>query len=492
MLTGSMAMAQTPPVLPDTDDLDFLYNLDRASARGGLRRVQLGVLPLLSTEGVNTRGLITGYADSFVDPRFHDPNMEGTFLFVSGEGLFGGDPTGHGDIFEQDDPARVHLGFARNFGDFYLGVYFGGSLVNAAGGRDDDMSTFPATDRDVLTGRMTAWDTHLAVLLGTAGMGFRLDFGLTGNPTINGLPAFNLSMADEDNLGHGTSTRMVQATPSLALTWGANMGQLLPWARVGFRFANNLTSEATNAAGVTETVLRWDSALEVAGGARFLLSDTTAVGGELWFNRVAQPNIQRTEPGQADTEWVGSIVIPAIPGHDSSDLSGWMGFGLMAYYLQTVEVGSTTFAFSPNVSAGMVTSLDSFSHTTTPAATPAEWEEIGYSLLTVATGVDLGTRWQATQRMALFTGMSVQLFDWTRWAETGTNTSVYGRTDNPEAGESVWAFRGIQVSDFNIGMTFTAAEAIVFGLGLNSFVNGLFGQANVDGPAVNFTVSAQF
>ena len=508
MLTGSMAWAQDVPE-PDFQHFRFV------DARDGLRRVQLGVVPTLSTEGLNTAGLFAGYADLFMDPRFHNPNMEGTFLFVGGEGLFGS-PAGvfaaaDAPVTAYDpevlyDPARIHLGFARNFGDFYLGVYFGGSFVNAVGmSWEGNALSYPNpaaghTSRD----RITLWDTNLAVLLGTAGMGFRLDLGLSNGGVFNDpdndrdYEGANFSFS-RDNPVTTTSGRANTVTPSLALTWGADMGQLLPWARVGFQFANRIDAETSGPGGNTELALRADSALEVAGGARFLLSDTTAVGGELWFNRVALPRMSISRTGHPDFEQIGGLL--QIWDDDDDwveilDTDGWMGFGLMGYYLQTVDFGGAALAFRPNVSVGMVRTLNNrtLSHDLEhdEANVPTEWEEIGYSWLTVATGIDLGAMWQATQRITLLTGVTVQLFDWTNQAEVGSNTDYAGNVVQAEAERSWWTFRGVQVSDFNIGMTFTAAEAIVFGLGLNSFVNGLFGQANVDGPSVNFTVSAQF
>ena len=51
------------------------------------------------------------------------------------------------------------------------------------------------------------------------------------------------------------------------------------------------------------------------------------------------------------------------------------------------------------------------------------------------------------------------------------------------------------MEDFNIGMTFTPTETIVIGLGLNSFIQGLFGTQALFAPAsfpdFDFTISAR-
>lgn len=77
----------------------------------------MGVIKIMYKEGVKNSGMIKGYEERFVDKRFKEKKMEGKLMFVRGEGIFGGENNGNGDIFEKEDKERVNMGFERNFGE---------------------------------------------------------------------------------------------------------------------------------------------------------------------------------------------------------------------------------------------------------------------------------------------------------------------------------------------------------------------------------------
>jgi len=464
MMASGMAWAQSWPFPGDPFDPDPDYRgFDTPARAGFLGRVRTDVVPgLLSTEGTNSAGRFTGAADAFMNPRFHNPEIEGTFLFMGGDlPLSGSSP-------------RVDLGFARNFGAFYLGAYFGGGLVNA-----DGFSWQEADGNGGMRFREALWDANLAVLIGIAGMGFRLDFGAV-NPTGDYLE-YNLRGSAEDDDYDAVGWLRAAAT-TLALTWGVDMGQLLPWARIGMRFANSegYTVDGSGApprpfppdsphVGPTEGETRTTSnaALEIAGGARFLLSDTSAVGGELWFNSTFRRRV-RSSFGGTDTD-------------SRIANTGGVAFGLFLYYQQRVDFGPAAIGFRPNLDLGAT--ILNRNQDNDPGES---WEVVGLSAFTLQTNIDVGARWQATQRMALFSGITLRLFDWSTMSETGSDSRS---GFNHEAEWSVWAFSGVNLANFNLGMTFTAAESIVLGLRLNSLVNGLFGEGSEYGPSFDFTIT---
>jgi hypothetical protein len=106
---------------------------------------------------------------------------------------------------------------------------------------------------------------------------------------------------------------------------------------------------------------------------------------------------------------------------------------------------------------------------------------------TLDAGLDVGINWQVSERINFFAGTSVHIFDWTTWAETGE--TFVANAANLEPRLSLWSFTGLYIEDINLGMTFTPVENVVIGLGLNSFVNGLFGQQVA--PTFDFTISAR-
>lgn len=430
-----------------------------SAGQGLWRPTFVNAVPMLSIEAKNTAGIFGGMADSFIDPRLHDPNMEGAFLLAGGDLALGGSST------------RVDLGFARDFGAFYLGAYFGGNFGNGFGGRTRESAhTEPAANaREDRSSGSFAWNTNLAVLLGMAGMGFRLDFIMAG-ATANTRSSTQSEEADDTSWN-------LYAQPAVALIWGADMGRILPWAKLGFRFPVSIGHDDTSTVGGVKTTdtLRTssNSGIELAAGATYLLGDASSLGGELWFSNRFRSTRRTTETGSPDTE-------------TKSANSGYAGLGLGLNYLQTVDAGPVAIGFRPNLFLGVL--IPNRNQNQTPAVGgKTEWEVIGDRYVTLATGIDLGATWQATRRMSLLTGVSIRFFDWTVGAEVGQNTS--GVTPPyPVAQHSSWRFSGAQIDSFHLGLNFAASDAISMGLRLDPLVNGLFGNAG--NPGFDFTLTA--
>ena len=432
----------------------------------------VSAVPMLSTEAKNTAGVFGGMADSFIDPRYHDPNMEGTFLLAGGDLALGGISN------------RVDLGFARNFGAFYLGAYLGGSFMNGFGGRtqQSESSQPIANEREDRRSSSLDWNTNLAVLLGVANMGFRLDFIMP-----SGTNARNSTKSGVTDNSDWT----LRSQPAVALSWGADMGQILPWARIGFQFPMSIpaTGDATgghdnssSAGGATNaSTLRNSSGsgLEITGGATYLLGEASSLGGELWFSNRFRTTRKTTS---------------SVTGADDTEAkianSGLTGFGLSLDFLQTVDAGPVALGFKPTLALGVTVPNRNGGATPATAATnnKTDWEVIGNRLFSLATGVSVGATWQATQRMSLLTGVSMRLFDWTTSAEVGKDTLVTA-TPAPEAQHSSWRFSGVALYNFHLGLNFAANDAISMGFRLDPLVNGLFGNAPGN-PSFDFTLTA--
>jgi len=451
VLAGGIAWAQIPPPLEEN---------------GFYGRLGLDVVPLLSTQATSTGRIFRSTGEAFINPRFHDPEMEGTFMFWGGDLRLSGNP--------DDTSSRADFGFAQNFGAFYMGFYFGGGFVRAGG----DRTTTTGPDVDVRN-RTTIWDANLAVLIGIANMGFRLDLGI-----VNEYGTYNTRHSTDNPLVTDTVTQDRTSAPSVALTWGARMGDLAPWARIGFRAASsnrsNITTLAVSPAVTTEDITTSNGAFEIAAGAEFGLGESSVLGGDIWFGTTSRDRVRFS------TDEAG------FTGRNNTDdrsAGSPTGFGLGFYYERIIDFDSAAFGFRPNMNLGVTGTNRNHDMSPAPGAPLQQsWEVIGDRWFTLNFGVDVGARWQATERMALYTGVTVRAFEWNTWSETGRDNSI--PTDVEYAEDSEWWFDGVQLRNLNIGMVFTPAENIVLGLNLGSFIDGLFGTQFR--PTIDFTVSVSF
>jgi len=418
---------------------------DRANV-GFQRQLGLSAVPGggLSVESRNSAGLFRSNVDQFIDPRWHNPEAEGNFMFVGGD--FNNSPA-------------INFGFSTTLGGMYLAFFYGGYFVYAAGAREIDVGTDDAVHRV----RAADWKSNLAVLLGIAGMGIRLD-------VIVDTASFAESVRDgddDDTLTRGRTLEDWHRGSSVALTWGANLGQIAPWVRVGYRFATERTRTVYDDDDYTITTV--GGAIEVAGGARFFLSEATAVGGDIWF------------AGHFADRERGSF-----GGDDFDDRGlnefGGIGFGIGAYVLHRVDAGPAALAFRPTLDFGLSTWSGNWS--TDDGTDTDDGSEIGDRYTTLRAGFNVGARVQATERITLFTGATMRLFNWNTWAATDG--------DDDDATSSAWNFHGVNIGDLNVGMTFTATENIVFGLGLNNFARRLFNVEDQQTIGFDANVSIRF
>ena len=454
----------------------------------------LGASTRGSMEARYSAGRFSTPVDTFINPRFFNPDI-GTFVFVGGNLGIGADSMSlTGDT--------VHVGFARNFGAFYLGVYYGGNLVEAGGWRRREFE--PEDLRDTHRSSWAYWENNLAVLLGVAGMGFRLDFVAghnSGRDTWSGsmdLPDPEFMFVDPDReYVHSWEGRYVNMNGPrrVALTWGTRLldGAVSPWVRVGYAFSDVELryNEISNRFGSASIERRLDvgNAFEITGGARFRTGDNSVAGASLHFTNTAGSRerytftASGTLPGPAGDR-------PSIQAPDDFEnrYGGMTGFGLNTYFQTSHNLGVVAFGIRPTLDAGMTLVSNSWYGDT------IDWHELGDRYFTLRSSVDLGIRLRRSEesRLTFFAGTTVQLFNWNTWAPTGDNDEL------SEARYSSWSFFGIGAGipaafgvlggNLAFGMTVTPVEYVVIGLGLNSIVNELFADTPYS-PRIDLTVS---
>ena len=393
------------------------------------------VVPNLSTEALNSAGIFGSDADDFIDPRFYDPGVDLFFLGVNG-------------AVDGASRGRIDVGFGRNFGALYLGVYYGGVFADAEGRRRQGHSQSELPEQNW---RLINLQSDVAVLLGFAGMGVRLDARIGSHMTR---ASTDYSVINTNENRHETRRRL-QDGISLALTWGANFGSIAPWVRVGYRFADTFLDQVeTNNYG-WEGSFSGNAALEASAGMRFTFDDDSFVGAALRFGSTFPDREHYDGTLPINHDW------PAEPEF-SNQRFGMLGFGVDTYYSRTFDFGMASLGFRPNLGFALTRrSNDWDGGTITWAAPGDQW-------MTVDGSVNLGFRLQPTERTAIFAGVNLQVFDWTRWSQTDRNDDMY------PALESSWRVSGLNVQSPRIGLTFTPAENMSVGLGFTDILNNVF------------------
>ena len=464
LAAGAAVWAQT---VPDSSEMPAISKPtvpdapEAGDGRSGI--VYLDVVPNLSTEARFSAGIFGSLGDDFIDPRFYDSTI-GTFFFLGGQ--FSTERSTSGDN-------NVNFGFARNFGIFYLGAYYGGTLGRGSGAFSDRYlpGNVPAERWSEET-----WNSSLAVLFGIAGMGVRLD---ANAQTKTERAKFDGASVD-GYFGETLKENRLEGGPSLALTWGAApgflspllgdaFGALSPWLRAGYKFADSYVLQREADDYKYEEKFSGNAVLETSLGADFSLGETSSLGGALTF--------VKTFPDREIYTGVTELGDDRDPEYPFSNRRfGMLAFAADVYYKQTFEIEHVSFGFQPRVNAALTRKSNDW------VGGSFSWTEPGDQWLSIEGSIDLGARIWRNERLAFFTGLELRLFDWTRWSQTG------GDEMNP-ARESSYAFSGIIVNDLTIGLTFALLDNVDLGLGLSQILNsGLFIR---DVPTIDLTISTK-
>ena len=429
----------------------------------------------LSTEARFSAGRFTTDVDGFVNPRFHNPDI-GTFFFLGGFPAAGNDVTNTNVLGNR---TRISLGFAQTFGAFYLGVYYGGNIVNGGGFRFIDERDSPSGAREITASDML-WQNNLAVLFGILGMGFRLDLIANtdterrtedGYPGVDGpfpgLPGGGTVFPDAD-------WRRFNA-PAFGLTWGTRLGNLSPFAHVFYKLPDRFVwggyhqvrlpdgSYMLDGAGdpVTqnvEYVLHRNSWIGLTAGARLALNPDANIGAEVRFGYRFEDRDRFTWGADSDSVRAG----------------GAWNTGIFAYYTQSIDAGIVAVRLRPWLDAGYTQDLRNNSLL-------EDYLRVRRNhFVSLAAGADLGIRVQPNPTFAFFTGAGLRFVEWNYAASAASEREPYRF--------SSWTIQGIgwdqrrtagagdpnATGHLGFGMTVTPAPGIVIGAGLNTILDRLF------------------
>jgi hypothetical protein len=394
----------------------------------------------ISTEARHSAGLFSTQSDTFIDPRFHNTDID-NFLHLSVRSL-----------------TEIDIGFARNFGGLYLALMYRGGILEAHG---MNTAANPITGAPHRGYREFAWSNSLALLAGIAGMGVRLDFAAN---MVSQRSITDWSDVDsEDEELRQIASRMGYG-PFGALTWGARFGDLAPWATVGYRFAGNRVTLNEGDSWSYEYLYRSGAAIAAAVGARLMNLDDhgSFAGAELRF-RNTFPHMERATGTWPVTSPTGESLDPEF----SYRRHGMMAFGLSAYYQRTVEAGMVQLRFRPILEGGLaIRSNDWYGDT-------IEWAEPWERWTTVTGRVLLAAHFRPNDLLSFFSGVNVRVMDWSTWSQIG------GDDDFP-ALQSSWSITGVSNAGWGLGMAINPSENVTLGLGLNGLFNAAGHPATLD------------
>lgn len=396
-------------------------------------------VPTVSTEARYSAWRYGSDIDDYIDVNFYDPNI-GTFFFLGGfPSTTNVDSTG---VLTGND-YTISFGLGKTLKSFYLGAYYGGGLVNAWGVSDNlsPVSKYSGY----------AWRNNLALLLGTHGYGaFRLDMVLD---------------TDTESLKSGGDlvAKAREYAPSFALTWGGiQLAGMDPYITIGFGFPDKYTWGDGDGKTLTYTER---AIFALQAGVNYDLSDSSSLSGDLVIGGLFGSRLK----GDKEAE---PVYFAGASGKYDIKEGGAFGIGLKAGYAKKFDFGKFGMGVKPKVAIGYSRNNRSISGDVTQKNPSDNMFELYSSL-------DLGFKFQANSKVALFTGASLQLFDYTRFSHSGGNsknkTKAWALT-GIGWDSTAWAMNnnGGPSNILGFGMTVTPVKNLVIGCGLNTFMDKLF------------------
>jgi hypothetical protein len=381
-------------------------------------KYNLNAVPTTSTEARYSAGRFGSYIDDFIGVNDYDPAVK-TFFFLGG---FPAASTVE-DTADPANPYELSVGLGKSLGASTLGLYFGGSFFSASGTDDgiDGGATRP-------TGTATAtWDSNIAVLFGTPSLGaFRLDLILNAEDTSS---TYDGKLRTSE--GQSTTT---------AVSWGKSLNEnLVAHAALGIVWPNYSGIDLDELNGATKRESYTGGGLALTGGVAM---------GDL----------------SADLTFQFGFAEKTVIGKDATTTNAPFWTFIDLGYSKTLEVSDQfSIGFKPNASIGLRIwdpNVKSTSDINAPTETTFE----------VLAGIDVGLRYKLKKSFTLYTGASLQIFDWYVWGVSGGDA---------KAGGGGWNFDGLAFdttkwagnSNLGFGLVYAPNANLSVGAGLNTLLD---------------------
>ena len=394
---------------------------------------------VVETESVEyhlSQGIFSSMVDDYIDVSYYDPGI-GTFLFLGGF---------YDNTFL--DGNRISFGYGQTIGAGYLGIYYGGTLVSASGrSTKADMSD---NSLDTLETESAAeWDNSLAVLFGTNSIGaFRLDMKFNTESSYNSENLANTSTFNPGIL--------------VGLTWGGiDLMGLSPYVTLGVQMPEQTITNAVDLANKDKTYLYTDS---TGGffGVQAGVSHDTGLWGDLSFIL----NFNDTYVGEVPKAGGGSTKVNIVDG----TTNGGFLVGLRGGYANSWEFGKLAIGIGPELNMAFQTKTDFLTDNEDKNNNIEAKDSPVNSAFQLKGLVNAGIKIQAHEKLNLYTGLGLQIFDW----------RIAGYSYTPKDSKNTftgdgWTFDGIAwdapTTVLNFGLTFQPMEGLIIGADVSNFMN---------------------
>jgi len=415
--------------------------------------------PVMSTESRYSASIYDSDIDNYLDVNSHDPKI-GTFFFLGGyPALNNVNNTSYITGYGFKDYA-ISFGFAKTINCSYLGIYYGGSLVYYSGG--ESHKSPGSNDEDYID---TQWRNKLALLFSSPYIGaLRFDMILDTGVV-------------KDKIDNDEYSKERVSAPSLALTWGGiKLFGMDPYITLGYKFPEKqIMGRDIPLTGYREATYTTGSYIGIQTGLNYDFKKNSSLRSDLSFV-LALPDRYKGDP-----EMIVGVGTPPV---DPYKKGGGLGIGLRTAYEKGFTFGKFSFGLRP----GLVLAYRNISGRTTETGIANGPTDHYFE---VWTGTDLGIEFKASSKIAIYTGISLQLFDfvYNRYSD-GKDKDAFWIFDGIQGDTTRWAYSqkwdGTPVTNYlGFGLTITPNSHLEIGTGLNTILDRFF---VVD--LVNMSVSA--
>ena len=388
-----------------------------------------------SAEYKYSQGVFDSYADNFLWFNGYDPKV-GTFLLLGGQ---------------VSSSYALNIGFAKTLKAGYLGLYYGGSLVNADGTSNGQ------SGKDNLTSSNAVWDNKLSIFFGTEKLGgFRFDLLMPGSEyddtLVDGIPG----------------SQSVTSPPRIGLGWGNKLGKMDVYAQLGYQFAD---MDVTGDTDGKKDTLWGESRMSLQAGVTIPLSSSETSPSEFSADLIV--GNQFGASGKGDYTLASAYYV----------YGGIFMAGLDASYKQTINLGKLSLGFKPGLTLGFT--IDDSNSAITGSKTVNDLRKtIGFE---AALDLSIGVKFQINDKFNLYTGLGLELIDFKSGSYAEGNDDKFDKINNPDVKSSAWQISGINWKDSNsklrFGLTFEPVKDIVIGAGISSLLDKIF---DIDFGSMNF------
>jgi hypothetical protein len=343
------------------------------------------------------------------------------------------------------------LGYATRFGDYYLGLYFKGTVVQGANTHHN--APWDSTwDKDGNGESSFTLNDNFAVLFAVPGIGgFRFDWVASDSSGTSG-PSFG-KFKEKTKTFNGQSVDYAEGdtagSMSFLLSYGnVFLGNIKADAVIGFA-----TPDTTNVTGgqVAADVFKFNrtagSKVYIKLGGGYNLDDTSSVDGD--YSLIIMP-------GEKWEQTLGSA-------ETSKEAEGNFQHIINLSYSKTFNLDEKiALKIKPNISLDILLEKDIYQ------SGSGKVDNGSQTTLTLIPAVAGGLQYKAAKKLTLYTGTTVTLFNLAaRSMEKGADGATYddgSSSDIIEASES----------GFDIGASFAISDNASLDFNVRQLINGIF------------------